>query len=575
MTTPLAQHPRRRIGRVAATAVVAAALTPVLGSAPASADQIYYVPVTKAWTIYGHGDGHGHGLSQYGAQGAAIAGLDHPEILSFYYPGTTPTTAGGNVRVLISADTTSDLQVRPRRGLTVLDMRDNAKWRLPTDLGADTWRLTPAQDGTTAVQYHDGSGWHRWRIPDGRGTFRSDGQFQAPGPIRLLLPSGNDVVGKRYRGKLRLVRPYPGATVRDTVNAVTLDEYVRGVLPYEMPASWRQQALRAQAVAARTYAVWQRAQNPDRYYQICDTTACQVYGGRAAEQPSTNTAVTATEGKILSFDGKPAFTQFSASSGGWTAAGSASYLPAKRDPYDGFDGNPVHSWSVDVSAASLENAHPEIGDLVDVRVTRRDGNGEWGGRVEQVVLDGTDGTAYLTGDDLRWQYGLRTTWFSIAPTPIMARWSNLKEAGEDIGSPSTGEYALSTGSAQNFSSGRIYWSSRTGAREVRGPLLAAYREWGGPTSRLAWPETGVLDAPGPGRKVRFQGGKIYSKHATGAHVLYGRVLDRWSRERGAAGPLGYPTTDVYAVDGGLKARFEGGSVSWDRSSNTTSVTLSG
>ena len=136
-----------------------------------------------------------------------------------------------------------------------------------------------------------------------------------------------------------------------------------------MPASWDAAALRAQAVAARTYAAWLRAQNPRRYYQICDTTSCQVYGGVTAEQTSSNDAVTATAGKILTYQGKPAFTQFSSSSGGWTSKGSVPYLPAKKDPYDNIAMNANHSWKVVVSARSLERSHPEIGTLLDLRVT--------------------------------------------------------------------------------------------------------------------------------------------------------------------------------------------------------------
>ena len=128
--------------------------------------------------------------------------------------------------------------------------------------------------------------------------------------------------------------PAPGSTSRVTVNSVTLDNYVKGVVPAEMPASWSPEAVQAQAVAARTYAWWSRAQFPDRYYQICDTTSCQVYKGYGGEHPAANTAVDATRGQILTYGGEPAFTQFSASSGGRTSAGGVPYLPSKGDPYD-------------------------------------------------------------------------------------------------------------------------------------------------------------------------------------------------------------------------------------------------
>ncbi len=559
----------RRRYRPALAAVATAVIAPIaiVAAGHTAAAQTYYVPVTGQLTISGHGYGHGRGLSQYGAQGAALHGLRYRKILSFYYPGTSVGTAHGRVRVLISADTTPDLQVRPHRGLRVRDDSGGGSWRLPAHRAIDTWRLRPAHHGATAADYHNSHGWHRWAIPGSRRTLRGDAEFVARGPLTLLVPGGNGVVGKRYRGALRLARPYAGATTRDTVNVLSLDAYVQGVVPNEMPTSWRPQALRSQAVAARTYAVWQRKQNPDRYYQICDTTACQVYGGVAAEQDSSNNAVQGTAKKILRFHGSPAFTEFSASSGGWTASGGTPYLPAKRDPYDGFSGNPMHDWQVSVSTAKLESSHPEIGRLIDVRVTKRDGHGAWNGRVQQVALQGSSGTAYLTGDDFRWLFGLRSTWFNIAPTPIIARWRHLGGRHASIGHPVSGEYAVSKGSAQNFISGRIYWSKQHGAREIMGPSLAAYQHWGGPTSNLRWPVTGMMKAPNGGHKVRLAGGFIYSHRHAGAHVLFGPIHQRWGKAGAAGSWLGYPTTDVFTISAGLRAKFQHGVISWDRSAD--------
>jgi stage II sporulation protein D len=566
---------RARLGLAALASAVVAPLAITIVGSPAQADQRYYVPISKTWTVQGHGFGHGHGMSQYGAQGAALQGLHYTKIINFYYPGTSWSTAKGRVRVLISADYTSDLQVRPRKGLTVRDLTDGAKWTLPTRSGVDRWRLTPVTHGT-AVQFHNARGWHKWTSPDGRARFKAAGEFAANGQLTLLLPSGSDgsVTAKRYRGVLRSVPPYPKARVRDTVNVLPMDSYVRGVVPYEMPTSWKPNALRAQAVAARTYAAWLRAQNPKRYYQICDTTACQVYGGVGAEQDSSNAAVEVTAHKILTYEGHPAFTQFSASSGGWTSAGSVPYLPAKRDPYDNFAGNGVHSWSANVSTKTLERTHPEIGSLVDLRVKSRDGHGAWGGRVLQIVLDGTDGTAYLTGDDFRWQYGLRSSWFTIAPTPIIQRWKKIGAATSKLGEPRSGEYGLDDGSAQDFAKGRIFWNTKTGAKEMMGPLLFTYRKYGGPQSILGWPETGVLSAPRRGHKVRLEGGYLYSRPGLGAHVMFGPVLRRWVRtEGGPDGHLGYPTSNVYDVTPGQRAKFEHGSITWLKATNTFRVVI--
>jgi len=185
------------------------------------------------------------------------------------------------------------------------------------------------------------------------------------------------------------------------------------VIPREMPASWQPEAVKAQAVAARTYATWSRDQFPSRYYQICDTSYCQVYGGAGAEDPRSNAAVTATANQILTFDGKPAFAQFSSSSGGWTSAGSVPYLAAKADPYDDYDGNPVHAWTTELGAAKIERAYPAVGTLQGIQVTRRDGNGDWKGRVWTLVLQGSKNDVTVSGDAFRARFGLRSSWFTV------------------------------------------------------------------------------------------------------------------------------------------------------------------
>jgi stage II sporulation protein D len=551
-----------------ASALLAAGL--LTAPIPATA-QTYYVPVTKVWTVRGHGYGHGHGMSQYGAQGAALQGLKYRDIVDFYYPGTTWSQVKGRIRVLIGSDTTPDVVVKARSGLRVHDVPGNGRWTLPVTDRIHRWRLLPRSSGRTAIQFHNSTGWHRWDVPDRRDTFSGDAQFEAPGPITLLVPGGAGLVGRAYRGALRSAQPEPGSSARDTVNVLTMDQYVQGVVPYEMPASWKQQALRAQAVAARTYAAFERALNPRRYWQICDTTACQVYGGVAAEQDSSNAAVQATAGQILTYDGKAAFTQFSSSSGGWTADGGQPYLPAKQDPYDDFADNAMHSWTVKVSTTRLEKQHPGIGRLVSMRVTKRDGNGQWNGRVIRIVLEGTKGKAYLTGDDFRWAYGLRSTWFSIAPTPIIERWRHLGGKKSGLGAPRSGEYGYEGGAAQDFSHGRILWSRATGARDLRGPILRAYHAYGGPSSRLGWPATGMMRAPNHGHKVRFQHGKMFSTRATGAHVLYGPILSRWERGGAASSDLGFPTTNVQKTAKGLRCTFHGGRILWDKATGGFTV----
>src|SRR5699024_670412 len=113
--------------------------------------------------------------------------------------------------------------------------------------------------------------------------------------------------------------------------------------------------------AARTYGAQEMTSGG--YYDICDTTSCQVYGGVAAETPATNRAVRNTKSKILTYNGTPAFTQFSSSSGGYTAKGSKPYLKAVKDPWDGWSGNPNHNWTKKVKRSTIESKYPGIGKL--------------------------------------------------------------------------------------------------------------------------------------------------------------------------------------------------------------------
>ena len=371
-----------------------------LAPATAGTSDVWDVPTQATITVKGHGFGHGHGMSQYGAEGAARQGLDYQQIAEFYYPGTQWGTAKGRVTVLVSADTTDDLIVLARPGLTVRDTAGDDRVALP-DNGARRWKVAVGSDGVNRVLYRTNR-WHRWLTVEGQGEF-----YAAGAPITLVTPGGTH----GYRGRLRVGVTSTGSRV--TVNDVALDNYLQGVVPLEIPASWSPAAVQAQAVAARTYAAYERRHPQSGAYQLCDTSSCQVYGGYDAEYSASNRAVVATAGRVLVSDHQPAFTQFGSSSGGWTAAGSVPYLPAKRDPYDGWSGNPVHTWSVRLDDGVLERAWPAVGDLRRITVTGRDGNGHWGGRVGSLVLSGSGGRVTVSGDTFRSVLGLRSTWVTF------------------------------------------------------------------------------------------------------------------------------------------------------------------
>jgi stage II sporulation protein D len=392
------------VGLIASAVVLVAGPSDALHSTPG-----LQVPDNATLTVAGHGWGHGHGLSQYGAEGAARKGLNAQQIVRFYYPHTVAGTVGGAVTVLISADTDLKTTVVARPGLEVRDLAQGTTVPVPTTgrpSKATLWKMSGDGHGATEVSYRTDT-WHVWRTLTGNGEFQSTG-------ARLTLVIGKGRV--TYRGTLRSLAPDGAGTQRITVNRVSLEGYVRGVVPVEMPASWHQAALRAQAIAARTYAAFEARSSTNPRFELCDTSACQVYGGMSAEQPTSNEAVLGTARQVRLYQGAPAFTQFSSSNGGWTADGGEPYLDAHADPYDGWSGNPMHSWSTTVTARSIEKHWPGIGNLASIAVDQRDGHGQWNGRIEELTLYGSNGSRQVTGPDFQAALGLRSTWIHLAVT---------------------------------------------------------------------------------------------------------------------------------------------------------------
>lgn len=395
--------------RAGAVAVVTVLLLTLNGGAPVIASPGLAVPKGATVVVHGRGYGHGHGMSQYGAQGAAKQGRSTRQILGFYYPRTKSGHVGGSVRVLITESIGRSTTVVARRGLAVHDLTTGRTTKAPAKgpaSRATLWKMSGASGGRTRVSYRTGA-WHLWRTFKGNGEFRS-----SKASLTLVLPH-NRVT---YRGTLRSLGPISRTTHRITVNKVSLEGYVQGVVPREMPSSWRPAALRAQAVAARTYAAFEVRDSSDPRFNLCDSSSCQVYGGKSAEVASTNRATSATAGQVRTYRGEPAFTQFSASNGGRLAKGSQPYLVAKPDPYDTKSVDPYTSWQVRVTARKIQHTWPALGTLTSIEVTGRDGNGKWGGRISSLTLHGTKTDKDLSGDDFRSQLGLRSTWldFTVA-----------------------------------------------------------------------------------------------------------------------------------------------------------------
>ncbi|HSD76047.1 MAG TPA: SpoIID/LytB domain-containing protein, partial [Solirubrobacteraceae bacterium] len=365
-------------------------------------------------TIRGAGWGHGIGMSQYGAYGYAKAGSDYRSILGHYYTGTALGRLSDepDVRVLL-ADGRGSIAVAG-----VSRVGDE-----PLDPGR-TYTLVRGGDGVVLRQ--------------GRRTL-----FTGTPPMLLRAQVGGTILvgGARYRGALEIS---PSGRGLKAVGVVGLEDYVRGVVPRESPSSWPAEALKAQAVAARTYAI--TAASPGA--TLFPDTRSQVYGGASAETTSTNAAVAATEGEVVTYGGQPVVTYFFSTSGGrtenienaWPGSTPRPWLQSVEDPYDST--SPYHRWKpVRMSAAA---AKARLGALVrgafkSIRVTRR-------GRSPRVVsakVVGTRGTTVVSGPRLRTAFGLRDTWAYFTSVTTGAKRRPVTPPTADPaaplpGSPSTG-----------------------------------------------------------------------------------------------------------------------------------------
>ncbi|MEI2766030.1 MAG: SpoIID/LytB domain-containing protein [Dermatophilaceae bacterium] len=416
---------------VLAAMVLAVALTSLavlVGPAPnASAAERYLPPPEGYWRVDGHGFGHGRGLSQWGAYGAATQGVGYRSVLAHYYPDTTLVTqADSGVRVRLTVDSTQ-LRISASPGLTLTTAAGSTT--LPAEYSQ--WRLLP--DAGRLVLLGLGPDW-QWRVVaiNGMDNLPSGARVtNSESILRLWRGDGSSV---DYRGT---AVGYAVEGTMVTVLELPLEWYLWGVVPRESPASWPAEALRAQAVAVRSYAA-DNVRNPDSaYYDLCDTTACQVFGGTRAystlgvptamEQVSTTTAVNQTAGQVLIYGGNPILAEFSSSNGGWSAPGSRPYLQAQPDPWSGLaPGDGVHQWTARLYVSDLEARWPGIGRLTALTVTARNGYGDWGGRVLTVRLEGTLSSVVVTGEEIRFARpypahsdGLRSAWFVLTPPNVL------------------------------------------------------------------------------------------------------------------------------------------------------------
>jgi stage II sporulation protein D len=420
--------------------------------------------------IRGGGYGHGVGLSQYGAYGYALHGKSYKWILRHYYQGTRLGATN------------------PNRPVTVLLSTGQAAFA-----GATAAGKTHLKPGMTYVVGVLPSGALKLTTSSGKkvkGTFASPLTVTGPGPLQLA--------GKgTYHGSLQFTPDGSGGV--QTVNVVALDDYVRGVVTSEMPSTWSAQALEAQAVAARTFALTGGVAGNG--FELYDDTRSQVYGGVGAETASGAAAVAATRGQIVTYDGAPAITYFSSSSGGHTEdvqnvfPGTAAepWLRGVPDRYDGAGHNPYHRWGSQMTLDAAASALGSLvkGKLVGIRVTEHGASP----RILEAAVVGTRGTSTVSGETLQRIFGLRTTYASFE---TISTSSSAGELGGTIyPAPAHGTLAVESwlrGAWHKVTTAPVSAAGYSVVVPGSGRFRVTYRGLDGPGVSVHQPEASHVDA---------------------------------------------------------------------------------
>lgn len=284
------------------------------------------------------------------------------------------------------------------------------------------------------ILYKNGTVWKKIRAYTPVAVTYQNGALAVSGSLAesvTIEPAKNNgtavlMVGNRpYRGDIRLIKS-PGRWGMTVINEVPLEYYLYGVVGSEMSSSWAPEALKAQSVAARTYAVAHKGYFIKRGFDMTNDTSSQAYGGVLAESPAIKQAVDATRGEILTYGGRPIDALFSASGGGYTEHSEnvwGSMIPYLRGVYDDSSKMPDYRWQVTTTAADMERklraAGKDVGTIRAIVLTplkkRPITAADRGisGRVTSMVVIGTKGQVRVTGNSFQQIFGLKSTLFDF------------------------------------------------------------------------------------------------------------------------------------------------------------------
>lgn len=229
------------------------------------------------------------------------------------------------------------------------------------------------------------------------------------------------VDGKQYRGSIILKKDSNGLLT--VINHVDLEDYIAAVIAVEMSPSFNIEALKAQAVCARTYALKNINKHGSRGFDVCASTDCQAYKGVSAESETTNIAARTTAGIVMKYDGQIIDAVYSATSGGWTE--DVKYVWGSNIPYlqaveDAYESKSVYgsSWEKEITVEKateiLNNKGYDLGTITNIEVTESTEHGT----ATKLVVTGTNGEKTFTKEGCRLAFGTITLSQAFTVTPV-------------------------------------------------------------------------------------------------------------------------------------------------------------
>jgi SpoIID/LytB domain protein len=492
------------------------------------------LPLTSAtaggptFAIGGRGWGHGLGMSQWGAKGLADGGKTGKQILAHFYHGTALATPAMPAKIRVGL--IQNQSVIHLSGNGSFDLDDHTGAKRATASSGQTWMLKPVS-ATNQIQVYDGSG-HL--------------SFTTPPPVTVYYENHSTLLsiaetGYQYKHG-RIDFDMSGGKIR-AILIVPFEQYLYGL--GEMPSSWNMEALKAQAIAGRTYAA-EKVSRLGQNRPVCNcgvyaSTLDQAYVGVAQEVSRWVSAVDSTRGQVSTYNGKLIQALYSSSDGGFTennenvfGGAALPYLRGSCDPGDWANGsNPNSNWTTtmdgDQIATRLAAGGFNTGQVQQLTVVPPRGVS---GRMLDVIdathggitVRGSTSTARIDGNEFQSLLGLRSTLLSHAIYgDIRVKWNALDCAP---GFPqSSGVYTwrnldgTARGTAQDFSNGRLFDNTST--------------------AKVWW--------------------------------IWGPILSRYDALRAGGTDLGMPTSDVFSITGGRRANFEHGYITWNSSTNKTTV----